>query len=88
MTGSLPAALELVRALRSDAAQLTIVAGGLSAVESADQLLEAGCAQVCASVSEGRRLIHNRIGERLRTRRAFWNYARSPKNGAPQPRRI
>ena len=87
-TGCLPAALELVRALRSDSPQLAIVAGGLSAVASADDLLEAGCSQVCASVSEGHRVIRNRIVERLRTRRAFRNYARSPKEGAPQPRRI
>jgi hypothetical protein len=87
MTNCLPAALELVRALHSDSPQLVIIAGGLTAAASADEFIQAGCSTVCASVAEGRRMIRERIVERVRTRRSFWSYSRAPRTGVGQQRR-
>ena len=83
MTDALPAALELLRALRADSEQIAIIAGGLTAVENSERLREAGCTTVCGTVSEGRRAIRNRIAERMRTRRARWMGTRAP-NALPR----
>jgi predicted PurR-regulated permease PerM len=88
MNDALPSALELVHALRADSEQLAIVAGGLTAVQNSEQLRQAGCTLVCATISEGRRAIRNRIAERMRLRRARWNSGRAAKPTAPQPGRI
>jgi predicted PurR-regulated permease PerM len=85
---ALPVALELVRALRADSQQLAIFAGGLAAVQNSEQLQEAGCTLVCATISEGRRAIRNRIADRTRIRRALWNSGRSAKPTATQPSRV
>lgn len=78
-SSSLTAAAELVNALHADSPELEIIAGGVTAAASADALIEAGCAKVCATVAEGRRVIRERIAERVRTRRALWNYSRAPR---------
>jgi len=88
MTEALPSALELVRALRADSAQLAIVAGGLTAVQNSEQLREAGCTVVCATIGEGRRAIRNRIADRTRIRRALWSSSRAAKPAASQPGRV
>jgi predicted PurR-regulated permease PerM len=90
MTETLPAALELVQALRADSEQLAIVAGGLTAMENAEQLQHAGCTLVCASISEARRAIRARIAERSRTRRARWSPMRrmATTSSASQPGRL
>jgi len=89
MSETLPSALDLVRALRADSELLAIIAGGLTAMENAEQLREAGCTLVCASISEARRAIRNRIAERSRTRRALWSPARRvAASSTSQPGRI
>ncbi len=75
----LPAALELIAALRADSEQIAIVAGGYAAVQNSDQLRAAGCSSVCATVSEGRRAIRTRTVERMRLRRGLWASPRAPK---------
>jgi predicted PurR-regulated permease PerM/methylmalonyl-CoA mutase cobalamin-binding subunit len=84
-TDALPLALELVRALRADSGQLTIIAGGLTAAQNVDQLREAGCSAVCATIGEGRRAIRKRIADRTRLRRALWTAGRAIK---PTPSQV
>lgn len=88
MTDALPLGLELVRALRTDSEQLGIVAGGLTAAQNSEQLRQAGCTAVCATLGEGRRAIRSRIADRMRIRRALWSSGRAVKPGATQPGRI
>jgi predicted PurR-regulated permease PerM/methanogenic corrinoid protein MtbC1 len=76
MTETLAPAMELIRALRADSAQTTILVGGVTAMQNAEQLQQAGCTQVCMSISEARRTIRTRIVERARARRAIWNPVR------------
>jgi predicted PurR-regulated permease PerM len=57
MTDSIPAALELIQSIKQESPQVRIYAGGKAAVENPIDFLAAGCAQVCANVSEGRRAI-------------------------------
>jgi predicted PurR-regulated permease PerM/methanogenic corrinoid protein MtbC1 len=76
MTETLAPAMELIRALRADSAQTTILVGGVTAMQNAEQLQQAGCTQVCMSISEARRTIRNRIAERARARRGVWNPVR------------
>jgi methylmalonyl-CoA mutase cobalamin-binding subunit len=71
----LPAAEDLVRMLKLDAPGLTIMAGGAAALASPTGLLTAGCAQICASRGEARRLI----------RRFALRRARSQVIKAPEP---
>jgi hypothetical protein len=75
ITDALAPALELVRALRADSEQLLILAGGLTAMQNDEQLRQAGCSQVCATIGEARRAIRTRIAERARARRSRWNLA-------------
>ncbi len=67
MTECLPAAEELVRVLKLDAPGLTIMAGGAAALASQAGLLAAGCAQICASRGEARRLIRRFALRRARS---------------------
>ena len=53
----LPAAAELVQALKKDSPQIMILAGGAAAIADPPALLMAGCSQVCWSRNEARRLI-------------------------------
>jgi len=57
MKDCLPAAVELVRALKLDSPDLTIIGGGPAAVSSPAELLEAGCSQICASRGDARRVL-------------------------------
>jgi len=75
MAECLPAAEDLVRALKLDAPGLTIMAGGSAALAQPAGLLAAGCAQVCATRAEARRLI----------RRFALRRARSQVIKAPEP---
>ncbi len=88
MSEALTSALELVRALRVDSEQLTIVAGGLTAVEHSEEMRQAGCSSVCATISEGRRAIRNRIADRTRIRRALWTSGRPVKPTAAPAARL
>ena len=85
MTETLGPALELIRGLRADLAQVTILVGGVTAMQNAEQLQQAGCTQVCMSISEARRVIRNRIAERARARRGIWNPARRLAASRAQP---
>ena len=84
-TDALAPALELVRVLRADSEQMLILAGGLAAMQNAEQLRRDGCSQVCMSISEARRVIRDRIAERTRARRAIWNPARRLTTSRAQP---
>ena len=64
----IPAALELVKALRSISTGLTIVASGPAAVEQSDELIDAGCSQICANTNEARRAVRNFILQRAKAR--------------------
>ena len=64
----IPAALDLVKALRSISTGLTIVASGPAAVEQSDELIDAGCSQICASTNEARRAVRNFILQRAKAR--------------------
>jgi predicted PurR-regulated permease PerM/methanogenic corrinoid protein MtbC1 len=55
----LPAAAELVQALKKDSPQIMILAGGAAAITDPPVLLRAGCSQVCWSRNEARRLIRS-----------------------------
>jgi predicted PurR-regulated permease PerM/methylmalonyl-CoA mutase cobalamin-binding subunit len=54
---SIPAAVELVRALIAESPHLTIIGGGASAVAHRAELLEAGAAEVCATRAEVRHVV-------------------------------
>ncbi len=82
-TDTLPLALELVRLLRADSEQLAILVGGVTAMQNSEQLRQAGCSAVCATISEGRRAIRTRIADRRRVRRALWSPPRPTKPAAP-----
>jgi predicted PurR-regulated permease PerM/methylmalonyl-CoA mutase cobalamin-binding subunit len=66
--GCIPAALEMVKALRSISTGLTIVASGPAAVGQSDELIDAGCSQICANTSEARRAVRNFILQRAKAR--------------------
>jgi len=56
-TECLPAAAELARGIKLDSPRLTLIAGGDAAVSSPAELLKDGCAQICASRGEARRMM-------------------------------
>jgi predicted PurR-regulated permease PerM/methylmalonyl-CoA mutase cobalamin-binding subunit len=64
----MPAAIELVRALRAISTGLTIVASGRVAARQSDALIEAGCSQICANSNEARRAVRNFILQRAQAR--------------------
>ncbi len=74
----IPATLELVPALRSISARLTVIAGGPAAEEQSDELINAGCSQICSSTNEARRAVRNFMLQRAKSRLPF---------GAMLPRR-
>jgi predicted PurR-regulated permease PerM len=57
----IPATIELVKALRSMSTGATIVASGPASVEASEELINAGCSQICASDNEARRAVRNFI---------------------------
>ncbi len=67
----LPAALELVAALRSISSRVTIIAGGEAALHQSTELINAGCSQICANPSEARRAIRRFILQRAKSRLPF-----------------
>lgn len=64
----IPAAVELVKALRMASARASIVATGPAASEHSDELIEAGCSQICSSTNEARRAVRSFILQRAKTR--------------------
>jgi predicted PurR-regulated permease PerM/methanogenic corrinoid protein MtbC1 len=66
----IPATLKLIQALRSLSARVTTIAGGLAALEQADELINAGCSQICASTGEARRAARAFILQRAKFRAA------------------
>jgi predicted PurR-regulated permease PerM/methylmalonyl-CoA mutase cobalamin-binding subunit len=64
MVESMPAALELIRAIKHETPRVRIFAEGRAAVENPADFLAAGCAQVCASRIEARRAIRRYGSER------------------------
>jgi predicted PurR-regulated permease PerM len=67
----IPAAIELVKALRTISTQVLIVATGPAAREHSDELIEVGCSQICASTNEARRAVRNFILQRAKSRSHF-----------------
>jgi hypothetical protein len=63
-----PATVELVKALRSISTGLEIVASGPPSVEASDELINAGCSQICASDNEARRAVRSFILQRAKAR--------------------
>ncbi len=74
----MPATLELVPAVRAIAARVTVIAGGPAAEEQSDELINAGCSQICSSTNEARRAVRNFMLQRAKSRLPF---------GAMLPRR-
>jgi methylmalonyl-CoA mutase cobalamin-binding subunit len=67
----IPAAVELVKALRTISTKVLIVATGPAAREHSDELIEAGCSQICASPNEARRAVRSFILQRAKSRSHF-----------------
>ncbi len=68
LTEALPAAVELVVALKRSFPQVNIIAGGVAAVSYPADLLRSGCSQICGNRNQSRRLIrHVTTGRRMRT---------------------
>lgn len=67
----IPAAVELVNALRTISTKVLIVATGHVAREHSDELIEAGCSQICASRNEARRAVRSFILQRAKSRSHF-----------------
>jgi methylmalonyl-CoA mutase cobalamin-binding subunit len=78
----IPAAIQLVKALRAISTSVTIVACGRPAVEQSDELIEAGCSQICANTNEARRAVRNFILQRAKARVA--RASRMPRSYARQ----
>ena len=76
----IPATVELVTTLRSISSGLTIVASGPAAVQDSDELINAGCSQICANSNEARRAVRNFILQRAKARVA--SASRSPSRYA------
>jgi len=68
---SMPAAVELTRALKQDSPSLTIIGGGQAALAEPSALIQAGCSQVCGSRSEARRAIRRYVLGRIKSRSGF-----------------
>ena len=75
MTECLPAAAELVRAIKLDSPRLTIIGGGAAALAWPAELLEAGCSYICEDRGDTRRVMR---------RFALWR-AQSRIVGVTQP---
>jgi predicted PurR-regulated permease PerM/methanogenic corrinoid protein MtbC1 len=78
----LPAAIELIRALKADSPHFMIIAGGRLAVQEQPQLLAAGCSQVFLSRREARRAIRRFAVQRARTRPSVGNRPRLSESAA------
>ena len=65
---TLPAAVDLIAALKQDFPGLTIIGGGRAALWEASKLVAAGCAEVCGSRDEARRAIRRFAVKRARSR--------------------
>ena len=66
-----PAAVELVKAIRTISTRVPIVATGPAASEHSEELIEAGCSQICASSNEARRAVRSFILQRAKSRSHF-----------------
>jgi predicted PurR-regulated permease PerM/methanogenic corrinoid protein MtbC1 len=67
LPSNIPAAIQVVRALKTDRPQLIIIAGGSAAVGTSAELLAAGCSRVCGNENEGRRAVRQYALNRSRT---------------------
>jgi predicted PurR-regulated permease PerM len=66
---TLPAALELIVAIKQELPNVTIIGGGKAALWEASKLLAAGCVEVCGSREETRRAMRRFAVKRGRTRK-------------------
>ncbi len=62
------ATLELVTALRSISSRVAIVAVGSASLQHSEELIAAGCSQICTSSNEARRSVRNFILQRAKAR--------------------
>jgi predicted PurR-regulated permease PerM/methanogenic corrinoid protein MtbC1 len=67
-TECVPATIELVRALRAIAPRMVIIAGGPAAQQQSDDLIAAGCFQICVSSNEARRAVRRFMLQRAKSR--------------------
>lgn len=67
-TECVPATLEVVEELRKIAPHVTIIAGGPAALDHSDDLINAGCYQICASSNEARRAVRRYMLQRAKSR--------------------
>src|SRR3984957_19314428 len=70
----IPAAVGLVKALRTVSTRVSIVPTGPLASEHSDELIEAGCSQICASTNEARRAVRSFILQRAKSRSHFGTF--------------
>jgi|SRR5579863_84619 len=68
VTEGVPAAVALVIALKHDSPNLTIIGGGKAALWDTAKFIEAGCAEVCGSREEARRVMRRFAVARARAR--------------------
>ena len=64
----IPETLKLVSTLRATSSRVTIIAGGRAALRVFDEMITAGCSQICASTNEGRRAVRAFILQRAKSR--------------------
>ncbi len=67
VTDCMPAALELIAAIKQDSPALTIIGGGRAALWDATKFVAAGCSEVCGSREEARRSIRRFALNRARS---------------------
>ena len=64
----LPETLKLVSMLRAISSRVRIIAGGDAALRASDELINAGCSQICANTNEARRAVRSFILQRAKAR--------------------
>jgi methanogenic corrinoid protein MtbC1 len=64
----IPETLKLVSKLKAISSRVTIIAGGGSALRVFDEMITAGCSQICASTNEARRAVRSFILQRAKSR--------------------
>jgi predicted PurR-regulated permease PerM/methanogenic corrinoid protein MtbC1 len=63
-----PEALKLISMLKAISSRAGILAGGPAALRQSDELINAGCSQICASTNEARRAVRSFILQRAKSR--------------------
>jgi methanogenic corrinoid protein MtbC1 len=75
----MPDATEFVRAIKTDAPALPIIAGGAAAVANSSELLAAGCDRICASRTQGKLAVRYFLSSSTQQRDKNFEANRGPK---------